>query len=126
MVSHALPWLALVSCWYPLAGSGMSHGMSQCYPLGILLVILWLALAGSGCALVCLMVCYGYALVCLVSLINSLVSQLKGIDTMIQSAYNQGVTRCQNLVPKRLNEKERKDNDLWLCQSIQQRTIKRR
>ena len=115
-------WL---SCWYPLAGSGMSHGvlwlcsgMSQCYPLGVL----WLALAGSGiplvssgCALVCLMVCYGYALGCLVSLINSLVSQLKGIDTMTQSAYNQGVTRCQNLVSKRLNEKERKDNDLWLC-----------
>ena len=50
-VSHALPWLALVSCWYPLTGSGMSHGvlwlcsvMSQCYPLGVL----WLALAGSG------------------------------------------------------------------------------
>lgn len=49
--------------WYPLAGSGMSHGvlwlcsgMSHCYPHGVL----WLALAGSGCALVCLIV--GYAL----------------------------------------------------------------
>ena len=93
---------------------------------GILLVSSGILLVSSGCALVCLMVCYGYALLCLVSLINSLVSQLKGIDTMTQSAYNQGVTRCQNLVSKRLNEKERKDNDLWLCQSIKQRTIKRR
>ena len=62
-VSDALRWYPLVSCWYPLAGSGMSHGvlwlcsgMSQCYPLGVL----WLALAGSGCALVCLIA--GYAL----------------------------------------------------------------
>ena len=46
-----------VSC-PALAGSGillvssgwlwLCYGMSQCYPLGILLVILWLALAGSG------------------------------------------------------------------------------
>ena len=45
LVSSGLPW-------YTLAGSGMSH----CYPLGVL----WLALAGSGCALVCLIA--GYAL----------------------------------------------------------------
>lgn len=72
-VSHALPW-------YPLAGSGMSHGvlwlcsgMSQCYPLGvlwlaladsgcalgILLGILWLALAGSGMSYGVLWLCYG-------------------------------------------------------------------
>lgn len=99
-VSHALPWYALAIL---LVSSGWLW-----YPACILLVSCWYPL-------VCLMVCYGYALLCLVSLINSLVSQLKGIDTMTQSAYNQGVTRCQNLVSKRLNEKERKDNDLWLC-----------
>ena len=99
-VSHALLVILLVSCWYPLAGSG--------YAMVCLSVILWVScLLSSGLPWL--------ALVCLVSLINSLVSKLKGIDTMTQSAYNQGVTRCQNLVPKRLNEKERKDNDLWLC-----------
>ena len=40
-VSHALPWLALVSCWYPLAGSG--------YALVCLSVILWVScLLSSG------------------------------------------------------------------------------
>ena len=53
LVSSGLPWLC----------SGMSHGvlwlcsgMSHCYPHGVI----WLALAGSGCALVCLIA--GYAL----------------------------------------------------------------
>lgn len=59
LVSHALPWLALVSCWYPLAGSG--------YAMVCLSVILWVScLLSSGLpwlALVCLMVCYGYALI---------------------------------------------------------------
>ena len=67
MVSHALTGYP---AWYPLAGSGMSHGvlwlcsgMSHCYPLGVLWLALgvsWYALAGSGCALVCLIA--GYAL----------------------------------------------------------------
>lgn len=59
-------WIALAGsgypAWYPLADSGMSHGVLWLcsglpwYPHGVL----WLALAGSGCALVCLIA--GYAL----------------------------------------------------------------
>ena len=60
-------WCAMVMLWYvSLLSSGCAmaclgwlwvySGMSQCYPLGIP----WLALAGSGCTLVCLIA--GYAL----------------------------------------------------------------
>ena len=82
LVSSGLPWLALVSCWYPLAillvsfgmlwgvscpalaDSGVSHALPW-YPLAILLVSsgillvssgwLWyVSVLSSGCALACL------------------------------------------------------------------------
>lgn len=63
-VSHALPWYPLAILLVSSGWLWLCYGMSQCYPLGILLVILWLALAGSGCALVCLIAGYVLMMSC--------------------------------------------------------------
>ena len=61
-VSHALPWYPLAILLVSYGWLWLCYGMSQCYPLGILLVILWLALAGSGMSHGVLWLCPDYVL----------------------------------------------------------------